>query len=116
MEIFYCIKCKKWNDFDDFKYCSDCEESDCDDRRSIDSFGCCASCGNSQITKEIREGAECGECHKMFPKDDGTEYNYRKIGIDEVDFDVRCDDCESARETRESDEKSFRQGCLPKRW
>ena len=115
MEIFYCAHCKKWTDFEDFRYCADCNECECDDRRSIDSFGCCAVCGESQITKEVVEGSECSECQKLFPKEEGTEYNHRKTGIDEVDCDVRCPDCEGARETRESDEKSWRQSCWTRR-
>lgn len=118
MDIFYCSHCKKWTDFDDFQYCIGCDmnnENDCDNRKPVENFGCCGVCGNAQITKEVVEGYECSECHKLFPKDEGTEYNHRKTGIDEVDCDVRCEDCEGAREIRESDEKSFRQSCWTRR-
>lgn len=115
MEVFYCVRTKTWTDFSDFTYCSDCKESDCDSRRSIEFFGCCNVCGNAQITKEVVEGAECSQCGKLFPKEEGTEKNHRKTGIDETDCDLICEDCEGYNETRESDEKSYRIACLPRR-
>jgi ribosomal protein L31 len=95
MEGRYCNFCKKWID--------DWEENTC------------AACGEEKLEKEVVELEICSECHNMFPKEEGTEYNHRKTGIDEVDCDVRCEDCESARETRESYEKSYRLACFPRR-
>lgn len=115
MEVFYCLHCKKWTDFGDFTYCVDCNEYDCDSRKSIDSFGCCGVCGNELITKEVIEGAKCDQCGKLFPKEEATEKNHRKTGIDETDRDIICEDCESHNEQCESDEKSYRLSCLTRR-